>query len=434
MRTRTPLAILLFAAPAFVCAQTKPAPKMLTPDAVHRSAIVIDTHADTPQRFVDEHFDLGDPLGSGNLNLDTIHRGNLGAEFFSIWVEPTLYKGQYAHRTLELIDSVKQQVAHHPGEIEFVTSSEGIVQAHRDHKFAALMGIEGGHSIENSLPLLRQYYALGVRYMTLTWSNSTDWADSSGDYDDAKIPHTKEGLSEFGKDVVYEMNRLGMMIDISHVADKTFYRTLVITRAPVIASHSSARALCDAPRNMTDDMLIAVANSGGPGSKGGVVDVNFYSGFISQAYRDAMKTVGPEAEKAVADAKAKAKAEGREFTYADEEKIQRSYTDRIPRPPLSMVIDHIDHIAKVAGIDHVGLGSDFDGVSGQLPEGLDSPADLPKITAALMARGYSAEDCRKILGGNLLRVFREVEQVSKELQAEDRPRITNKQPFDKPQK
>ena len=434
MRTRTPLAILLFAAPAFVCAQTKPAPKMLTPDAVHRSAIVIDTHADTPQRFVDEHFDLGDPLGSGNLNLDSIHRGNLGAEFFSIWVEPSLYKGQYAHRTLELIDSVKQQVAHHPGEFEFVTTSEGIEQAHRDHKFAALMGIEGGHSIENSLPLLRQYYALGVRYMTLTWSNSTDWADSSGDYDDAKIPHTKEGLSEFGKDVVYEMNRLGMMIDISHVADKTFYRTLVITRAPVIASHSSARALCDAPRNMTDDMLIAVANSGGPGSKGGVVDVNFYSGFISQAYRDAMKTVGPEAEKAVADAKAKAKAEGREFTNVDEDKIKRSYTDRIPRPPLSMVIDHIDHIAKVAGIDHVGLGSDFDGVSGQLPEGLDSPADLPKITAALMARGYSAEDCRKILGGNLLRVFREVEQVSKELQAEDRPRITNKQPFDKPQK
>jgi membrane dipeptidase len=434
MRTRTPLAILLVAVPVLLCAQTKPAPKMLSPDAVHRSAIVIDTHADTPQRFVDEHFDLADPLGTGNLNLDSIHRGNLGAEFFSIWVEPNVYKGQYARRTLELIDSVKQQVAHHPGEIEFVTSPEGIEQAHRDHKFAALMGIEGGHSIENSLPLLRQYYALGVRYMTLTWSNSLDWADSSGDYDDTKVPHTKEGLTEFGKDVVYEMNRLGMMIDISHVADKTFFRTLVITRAPVIASHSSARALCDAPRNMTDDMLVAVANSGGPGSKGGVVDVNFYSGFISQAYRDEMKTIGPEANKAVADAKAKAKAEGREFTYADEEKIQRSYADRIPRPPLSMVIDHIDHIAKVAGIDHVGLGSDFDGVSGQLPEGLDSPADLPKITAALMARGYSAEDCRKILGGNLLRVFREVEAVSKELQAEDRPRITNKQPFEKPQK
>jgi membrane dipeptidase len=440
MRTRVSIFVLLFAIPAFLCAQTpgKPAPKMtpktITAAQVQKSAIVIDTHADTPQRFVDEHFDLGDPLNGGNLNLDSIHKGNLGAEFFSIWVEPTVYKGQYARRTLELIDSVKQQVARHPDQIMFVTTPEGIEYAHRTHKFAALMGIEGGHSVENSIPLLRQYYALGVRYMTLTWSNSLDWADSSGDITDTSIPHTKEGLTEFGKDVVYEMNRLGMMVDISHVADRTFYRTLVITRAPVIASHSSARALCDAPRNMTDDMLRAVANSGGPNSKGGVVDVNFYSGFVSQAYRDASKAQQPEVDKAIADAKAKAKAEGRDFKYSDEEKIQRSYADRIPRPPLFMLIDHIDHIAKVAGVDHVGLGSDFDGVSGQLPEGLDSPADLPKITEALLARGYSAEDCRKILGGNLLRVFREVEAVSKELQAENRPRITDKQPFDKPQK
>jgi membrane dipeptidase len=440
MRTRIPLAFLLFAVPALCLAQTKPASptqmptKTQSPEQVHRSAIVIDTHADTPQRFVDENFDLGDPLNGGNLNLDSIHKGNLGAEFFSIWVEPALYKDHYARRTLELIDSVKQQVAKHPKEIEFVTSPEGIEQAHRDHKFAALMGIEGGHSIENSIPLLRQCYALGVRYMTLTWSNSLDWADSSGDIDNDKIPHTKEGLTEFGKDVVYEMNRLGMMVDISHVADRTFFRTLIITRAPVIASHSSARALCDAPRNMTDDMLRAVANSGGPNSKGGVVDVNFYSGFISQAYRNASLAQQPEVDKAVADLKAKFKAEGKEITYSDIEKLQRQYADRIPRPPLSALIDHIDHIAKVAGVDHVGLGSDFDGVSGQLPEGLDSPADLPKITAALMARGYSAEDCRKILGGNLLRVFHEVEAVSKELQAESRPRITEKQPFDKPQK
>lgn len=185
---------------------------------------------------------------------------------------------------------------------------------------------------------------------------------------------------------------------------------------------------------MTDDMLRAVANSGGPNSKGGVVQVNFFSGFLSQAYRDAAKAQSAGVEKAVADAKTKAKSDGKEFTYSDEEKIQRSYMDKIPRPPLSVLIDHIDHIAKVAGVDHVGLGSDFDGVSGQLPEGLDSPADLPKITEALLARGYSAADCRKILGGNLLRVFREVEAVSKQLQAEDRPRITNKQPFDKPQK
>jgi len=440
MRTHVYVSLLLLAVPAFVCAQNpaKPTPNMtpkkITAAEVQKSAIVIDTHADTPQRFVDEHFDLGDPLNGGNLNLDSIHKGNLGAEFFSIWVEPGLYKGQYARRTLELIDSVKQQVAKHPNQILFAATPEGIEYAHRTHKFAALMGIEGGHSIENSIPVLRQYYALGVRYMTLTWSNSTDWADSSGDIDDKSIPHTKEGLTEFGKDVVYEMNRLGMMVDISHVSDRTFYRTLVITRAPVIASHSAARALCDAPRNMTDDMLRAVANSGGPNSKGGVVQVNFFSGFISQAYRDASKAQQPEVDKAVADAKAKAKTEGREFKYSDEEKIQRSFMDRIPRPPLSMLIDHIDHIAKVAGVDHVGLGSDFDGVSGQLPEGLDSPADLPKITQALLDRGYSAEDCRKILGGNLLRVFREVEAVAKELQAENRPKITDKQPFDKPQK
>jgi membrane dipeptidase len=440
MRTHLSLALLLALVPALTYAQSaathtpKPMPKSQSPESVHRSAIVIDTHADTPQRFIDEHFDLTDPLNGGNLNLDSIHKGNLGAEFFSIWVEPEQYKGHYARRTLELIDAVKQQAARHPDQIEFVTSPAGIEQAHRDHKFAALMGIEGGHSIEDSIPLLRQYYALGVRYMTLTWSNSNGWADSSGDIDDKSIPHTTEGLNEFGKDVVYEMNRLGMMVDISHVSDRTFYRAVIISRAPVIASHSDARALCDAPRNMTDTMLRAVANSGGPESKGGVVQVNFFNAFLSQSWRDAQKAIKPEADKAVQALKDKAKAEGKPVPYDEIEKLERQYADRIPRPPLSVLIDHIDHIAKVAGIDHVGLGSDFDGVGGQLPEGIDSTADLPKITAALMARGYSAEDCRKILGGNLLRVFREVEQVSKTLKAESRPRITEKQPFNKEQK
>ncbi len=436
-------ASLLFALPALLFAQStaqpssRPATKMtrkLTPQDVQHSAIVIDTHADTPQRFVDEGFDLGDPLGGGNFNLESARKGNLGAEFFSIWVDPVPNAGHFARRTLILIDSVKQQVAKHPDQMMLVTSPEGIEQAHREHKLATLMGIEGGHSIEDSLALLRQYYDLGVRYMTLTWANSNGWADSSGDIDDPSVPHTKEGLSEFGKDVVYEMNRLGMMVDISHVSDRTFYRTLIITRAPVIASHSAARALCDAPRNMTDDMLRAVANSGGPDSKGGVVQVNFYSGFISQAYRNAQKAQKPEVDKAVQELKDKYKAEGKEAPDTEIEKLQRQFADRIPRPPLSDLIDNIDHIAKVAGVDHVGLGSDFDGVDGQLPQGIDSPADLPEITAALMERGYSAEDCRKILGGNLLRVFREVEQVSKQLQAENRPRITVKQPFDKPQK
>jgi membrane dipeptidase len=434
------LTLLLSAAPALICAQTpahldhKMPTKTLNPAAVHRSALVIDTHADTPQRFVDENFDLGDPLNGGNLNLDSVHKGNLGAEFFSIWVDPVQYNGQYARRTLELIDSVKQQVAKHPKQLEFVATPGGIEEAHRTHRFAILMGIEGGHSIENSIPLLRQYYALGVRYMTLTWASSNRWADSSGDIDDTSVPHTKEGLTEFGKDVVYEMNRLGMMVDISHVSDRTFFRTLVISRAPVIASHSDARALCNVPRNMTDDMLRAVARSGGPNSKGGVIQVNFYSGFLSQAYSDAAKAQEPEMKKATQALKDKAIAEGIPIPYAEIEKLQRQFADRIPRPPFSVLIDHIDHIAKVAGVDHVGLGSDFDGISGQLPEGIDSAADLPKITEALMARGYSAEDCRKILGGNLLRVFREVEQVARELQAENRPRISEKQPFDKVQK
>ena len=415
--------IPLLTAAAFLCAhmtlaQNPTKSANLTPEQVHRNALVIDTHEDTPQRFVDEHFDLSDPLNGGQLNLDAIHKGNLGGSFMSIWVEPELYKGHYARRTLELIDASRMQAAKHADQIKFSTSASDIEAAHREHKYAMLMGIEGGHSIEDSLGLLRMYYTLGVRYMTLTWSNSNGWADSSGDDTDPSVPHTLNGLSDFGRSVVLEMNRLGMIVDISHVSDRTFYRTLQVSRTPVIASHSAARALCDAPRNMTDDMLRAAAKSGDPGSNGGVILVNFYSGFISQAYRDAQVKQKPEVDKAVADLKAKFKADGEEITYSDIEKLQRQMADRIPRPPLSDLIDHIDHIAKVAGIDHLGLGSDFDGVNGQLPEGIDSAADLPKITAELMKRGYTAADCDKILGGNFMRVFKEVEQVAKQLQAE----------------
>jgi membrane dipeptidase len=440
MRTRALIAVLVFAAlPAFLSAQTfaKLAAKMMpkqNPEGVHRSAIVIDTHADTAQRFIDEHYDLADPLNGGNLNLDSAQKGNLGAEFFSIWVEPVLYRGQYSHRTLELIDAVKQQAAAHSDRVSFVTSSAGIEQAHHDHKLAALIGIEGGQSIEDSLSLLRLYYVLGVRYMTLTWSNSNSWADSSGDINDTSIPHTKDGLTDFGKQVIAEMNRLGMMVDLSHASDQTFYRTLAVTKAPVIVSHSSARALCNSPRNLTDEMLVAVAHSGGPKSKGGVVQVNFYSGFLSQAYRNAQISQRAEINKAIEEMKTKNQADGRQVTYADVDKIEREFASRIPRPPFSILIDHIDHIAKVAGVDHVGLGADFDGINNQLPEGIDSAADLPKITEALMARGYSADDCRKILGGNLLRVFREVEQAAKELQAAGQPKAAAQQPADEGKK
>src|SRR6202522_1336154 len=381
--------------------------------AIQHSAIVVDTHADTPQRFLDEGFDIGstDPNDIGHLSLDKASRGGLGAEFFSIWVDPETNQGHFAQHTFDLIDSVYEQAARHPDRMMMAFSVADIERAHREHKLAALMGIEGGHSIENDMHLLRDYYRLGVRYMTLSWSNTNAWADSTGDMDDAKIQH-HNGLTDFGKQVVLEMNRLGMMVDISHVADKTFWDAIAVSKAPVIASHSSARALDDAPRNMTDDMLRAVAKNGG------VVDVNFFSGFVDQKYWEAAKAQGKERDAAMAAFLAKKKAAGETVTYVEEDRIEREWTAKIQRPPFSVLIDHIDHIAKVAGVDHVGLGSDFDGVSGATPQGMDSAADLPRITQALLDRGYSADDIKKILGGNLLRVFRQVEDVSREMQAQ----------------
>ena len=382
--------------------------------AIHDSAIVVDTHADTPQRFLDENFDMGstDPNDVGHVSLDKARAGNLGAEFFSIWVDPETNQGHFAKHTLDLIDSVYEQAARHPDRMMMAFSVDDVQRAHKQHKLAALMGIEGGHSIENDIRLLRDFYRLGVRYMTLTWSNTNEWADSSGDIDDPKIEH-HNGMTGFGKQVVLEMNRLGMMVDISHVSDKTFWDAIATSRAPVIASHSSARALCDAPRNMTDDMLRAVTKNGG------VVDVNFFSGFDDQTYWNAAKAQQKERDTAIKVTLEKMRAEGKTPTYLDEDRLEREWTAKIPRPPLKSLIDNIDHIAKVAGIDHVGLGSDFDGVSGATPEGIDSAADLPKITQALLDRGYSAEDIRKILGGNVLRVFRDVERVSSRMQVEE---------------
>jgi membrane dipeptidase len=379
--------------------------------AIHDSAIIVDTHADTPQRFLYENFDIGttNPKDIGHISLDKARAGNLGAEFFSIWADPETTSGHFAKSTFDMIDSVYEQAARHSERMMMAFSVDDIERAHKQKKLAALMGIEGGHSIENDIHLLRDYYRLGVRYMTLSWSNTNEWADSSGDIDDAKVAH-HNGLTDFGKQVVLEMNRLGMMVDVSHVADKTLFDAIATTRAPVIASHSSARALTNHPRNMTDDMLRAVAKNGG------VVQTNFYDAFIDDGYRRAADAQKKEAEAAVKARLAELKAAGKPVTYLDKDAVEREWAAKIPRPPLKSLIDHIDHIAKVAGIDHVGLGSDFDGVSGATPEGIDSAADLPKITQALLDRGYSAEDIRKILGGNLLRVFRQVEHVSREMQ------------------
>jgi membrane dipeptidase len=398
-----------FACAVPVCAQIVVSKKAME---IQESAIVVDTHADTPQRFLDENYDIGstDPKDRGHISLDKAKAGNLGAEFFSIWVEPETNQGHFAHHTLDLIDSVYEQAARHPDRMMMAFSVADIERAHREHKLAALLGIEGGHSIENDVRLLRDYYRLGARYMTLSWSNTNEFADSSGDMNDPKVEH-HNGLTEGGKQIVHEMNRLGMLVDISHVADKTFYDAIAISKAPVIASHSSARALTNHPRNMTDDMLRAVTRNGG------VVQVNFYNAFIDENYRKASEAQAKDREAAVKAYMDQLKAAGKTPTSLDSDRMEREWTAKIPRPPLSALIDHIDHIAKVAGIDHVGLGSDFDGVNGATPEGIDSAADLPKITQALLDRGYSADDIRKILGGNLLRVFTEAERVSREMQA-----------------
>jgi membrane dipeptidase len=373
------------------------------PLAVHASAIVIDTHADTPQRFVDEHWNFTDPINGGMLNYDSAKKGNLNAQFFSIWVDPSQYPpNASARRTLDLIDGTLEQVRRAPDKLQLCVTADEIVAAHRQGKFCVMMGIEGGHSIENSLGLLRDYYRLGVRYMTLTWSNTNDWADSSGDINNPTVKH-HNGLTPFGKQVIAEMNRLGMMVDISHVSDKTFWDVIEITKAPIIASHSSARAITQAPRNLTDDMLRAIAKNNG------VIMINFYPAFIDEQWRAAWNASKDERKKE--HEALKQQYDGRPVPFEASDKIDREYAARIGRAPFDSLIAHFDHIIKVAGIDHVGIGTDFDGIPVP-PAEIDSAADLPKITAALMARGHSAEDMKKLLGENLLRVMRAVKAAS----------------------
>jgi membrane dipeptidase len=373
-----------------------------------KDAIVIDGHADTPQRFVDEGWDFAGALDDGHLNLETARRGGLSAEFFAIWVQPDEWRGRYAHRTLQLIDGVYEQLRKHPHELALALNAADVRRAHAAGKFCVLLGIEGGHSIEDSLALLRIYHRLGVRYMTLTWANTNDWADSSGDIDDANIAH-HNGLTHFGREVVREMNRLGIMVDVSHVSDKTFWDVMETTHAPVIASHSSARALASAPRNLTDEQLRAVATSDG------IVMVNFYASFVDDTWRETWSATSAEREALTEKASAEYRSRGEPVPYSVALQVDREYfrarAATLQRPSFERVVEHIDHVAKVAGIDHVGIGTDFDGF-GILPEGLESAADLPKIYSALTARGYTSVQMRKILGENLLRVMDTVQNAA----------------------
>src|SRR5579864_4703993 len=368
-------------------------PTAISPEvrALYRRAIVIDTHDDTPSRISIEGVDIGKRLPDGNVDIPRLLDGGVTGIFFSIWPDPVFVPHDSIRRSLELIDVVYKTIDANPDRIGLAVTAADVIRLKKEGKVAALMGIEGGHAIENNLAALRMFHRLGVRYMTLTHSNTNDWADSSTD-----TPRW-HGLNDLGKSVVREMNRIGMIVDLSHVSDETFYAALQVTTKPVILSHSSCRALDNHPRNATDDMLSALAKNGG------VVGINFYSEFVDQHFRDAML-----ARKK--DLLAQFNNNARNQTSDPDEASRKSwyelkhYTDGVPRPPFATLIDQIDHAVKVAGVDHVGLGSDFDGAP-STPQGVDSMLDIIKIAQALKDRGYKDEDIQKILGGNFLRVL-----------------------------
>lgn len=363
---------------------------------VHRSALLFDAHNDVPLRTL-AGFDIGKRAGDGHTDLVRLQEGGAGAVFFAAYVAPSYAKErQSAKRVLEMIDTIRHDIVRrYPAGFAPATSADEVEAARRQGKVAAVIGVEGGHAIENDLRVLRSLYALGARYMTLTHVNTNDWADSSGDLDNAAVRH-HSGLTDFGREVIREMNRLGMLVDISHVSDKTFADVLATSTAPVFASHSSARALCNVPRNLTDDMIRALAK------KGGIVCINFACDFLSQKTADAIASNRiyarwDELEKKYAGDPGRLRAEI--------EKLRAEMRAKVPRATLADVVAHIDHAVRIAGVEHVGIGSDFDGI-GCTPEGLDDVSKFPNLTRALLEKGYTAADIRKIYGENLLRLMR----------------------------
>ncbi|MFI5173902.1 MAG: membrane dipeptidase [Terriglobia bacterium] len=374
----------------------------ISPEArkIHGSAIVIDTHSDTSSETVNG-FDIATQDSKNMEDVGKLRSGGMGAQFFAAYVgEKYVKTNQSAHRAMEMIDTIRFDiVAKHPEAFALATTADDIERIHKQGKIAALIGVEGGHAIEDSLRLLRDFYALGVRYMTLTHVNTNNWADSSGDIDKPEVNH-HNGLTDFGREVIHEMNRLGMMVDISHVSDKTFYDVLAATKAPVIASHSSCRALASLPRNMTDDMIKALARNGG------VIQINFGCEFLSQRSADE----GVKRWQAMEAFQEKYKNDP-EKVKEEQKRLMEDYRKNVPPATLDEVVAHIDHVKKLVGIDYVGLGSDFDGVT-CTPVGLEDASKLPNVTQALLDKGYSAEEIRKVLGGNTLRLMRAVEKAA----------------------
>jgi membrane dipeptidase len=376
----------LLAAVAFAQTPDQRLERLLT------DAILIDTHVDTPWYVVDEGYDLAEEHGYYEADIPRLRRGHVGAVFFGIAVEPQNFAPhQWIPRALELIDAVHQQARQHPKDMEVAYTADDIRRIHRSGKIAALMGLEGGHMIQNSMAVLRDYYRLGVRYMTLTHFKTNDWADSSGDL------AVHNGLTPYGREIVREMNRLGMMIDISHVSDKTFYDALETSSKPMIASHSSLRALDDIPRNMSDEMIRAL------GKKGGVVFINFNTPYLDKKAYDTFARNKDQRDRDIADMMAVNAGNPRRWEM--KRAIQKRYAAMLPKVGIDAVLRTIDHAVKVAGADHVGFGSDFDGISGMAPVGMEDVSKYPALVRGLIGLGYKDEDIRKILGENLLRVM-----------------------------
>jgi membrane dipeptidase len=368
---------------------------------IHFSSIVFDTHADTPQRFLFDHFDLGQRDAEGSVDISRMRDGGVGAIFFALWVPVEITGPRATRRALDLLDAVREQVRLHPDDLMFATCSEEVRAARAQGKIAVLMGVEGGHAIDNSPDVLRDFFARGVRYMTLTHNTATDWADSSN-----QSPR-HNGLTEFGREVVREMNRLGMMVDISHVSDQTFYDVLEVSRAPVIASHSCCRAICNVPRNMTDDMIEALA------AHGGVIHITFHDAFLSQRYSDATHSLGSEwIPRLEAIGQKWGENEARKLAEGQHLSDELTRAGKLPQVSWEKIVEHIDHAARLVGAGHVGLGSDFDGAF--MPEGMEDAANFAKITESLLQRGYPESDVRKILGENTLRVMAETERIARE--------------------
>jgi membrane dipeptidase len=379
-------------------AQSQDAPVSARAKALHERAIVVDTHDDTTQRFIwEKNFNIAVRNKDGNIDIPRLREGGLDAIFFSIWIPGDVTGPVAVKQALDQIDAVREAVRTHPNDFALATTAADIRRAAGAHKIAALMGMEGGHMIAEDLGLLRVYAALGVRYLTLTHSLNTPWADSSGE----KGVH--DGLTPFGKDVVRELNRLGMMVDISHVSDKAFFDALETTKAPMIASHSSARAISNSPRNMTDDMLRAMTKNGG------VVMINYNAGFLSEEFRAAPRSKELQAQ-ADAISKKCGKDEACDIKATEQMQQNAMRSGQLPMVSWEKIVEHIDHVVKIAGLDHVGLGSDFDGAT--MPIGMEDVSKLPKITDALLKKGYSESDIEKILGGNILRVMEQVERAA----------------------